>query len=108
MLDIITKENDEYLTAGLKKDHPHELAYENPVAFPHRLMNFFHPDAEQSGSNKNSCHKSGCSPLSLAVHFESNQAQDRHVTSSQRDGGPEAGAIASIVSGMVFAVLIGM
>uniref|UniRef100_A0A7N1A4M6 Transmembrane protein n=1 Tax=Kalanchoe fedtschenkoi TaxID=63787 RepID=A0A7N1A4M6_KALFE len=87
---------------------PHGLAYENPVAYSPAAYDFFHPDAGQSGSNVKSCSKSGCSPLPLAAHFESNQAHESHATLSQRRGGLGAKAITAIVSGMAFAVLLGM
>ncbi|CAM8960489.1 hypothetical protein QQ045_004858 [Rhodiola kirilowii] len=92
-----------------RSPRPHGLAYQNPVPLSPSAYDFFHQDAgDQSGRSINSCSKSGCSPLPLPAHFESNQAQESHAKSSERHRGLGAGAIAVIVSGSVFVILLGM
>lgn len=80
---------------------PHGLAYENPMAFSPSAVEFFHPNAQQAGT-QNPCAGSNCSPLPMAAEVEASVEHQSRGSST----GMGAGGVAGIVFGFVFAVLL--
>ncbi|KAH7542628.1 hypothetical protein FEM48_Zijuj02G0094300 [Ziziphus jujuba var. spinosa] len=95
--------------SGAQQDRaPHGLAHENPVSFSPSAYDFFNP-TNQNPNTKNPCGGKSCAPLPLAAQVEATEAYESKVSAPQKGRSRVgAGAVAGIVFGFAFVVVIAM
>lgn len=91
-----------FTTSGAQDRAPHGLDHESLTALSPSAYDFFHPNAQLTVQNP--CEESNCSPLPLAATVQSSLAYE------STEGGAKlgAGAIAAIIFGFVFVILLVM
>ncbi|CAL5426533.1 unnamed protein product [Camellia sinensis] len=89
---------------------PHGFAYKNPTAFSPSAFDFFHQNTNgDQPITRYPCAGTICSPLALAVTVESALAHESKSTGLEMGGRRVgAGAIAGMVFGFVFVVILAM
>lgn len=95
--------------SGAQQDRaPHGLANEDPVSFSPSAYDFFHA-TNQNPNTENPCGRKSCSPLPLAAQVEATEGYEGKVSAPQNGRSRVgAGAVAGIVFGFAFVVVIAM